>query len=286
MPLASSPLNTVPLNGASTGAPLSSDVLAVDVSASFGELESVTASQLEGGENHAIAGREIIAFKTADLTAPFKYDLSEMVREVRESPGDGHAVGELFALITDDVVRIGVSEELVGSTVLVKCVSKYQDISDVNAKPVVIAPRTPETIFVPDDVYVPVEPFDLVFDTGTLSSGTNGVLSAWQALDFSGSVPVGAAAVVVRWNMVAVRTGGSTGDNFLAMEYRRSSSWTAQRFAEAQIIMDGAGDSSPLFSGQAILNVGADLAGELRYMEQSAGTYAYKIEVVGYLKKP
>ena len=97
---------------------------------------------------------------------------------------------------------------------------------------------------------------------------------------------VGAAAVIVRWHAEALRTGGQTGDNLFALEYRRDSSWTAQRFAEQQIILDGVGDSSCHFSGQAILNIGSDLAGEVRYMEQGGGTYQYTVEVVGYLKKP
>lgn len=256
----------------------------VDVSESFGALESLSASQVEGGENHAVLGNEIISFRTAELAAAFQYGLSNLDRTLRETPGNGHAIGDLFCLITEDVARIAVPESVVGQVVKVKCVSKYQSLSDVDSHDVTIAPASPSDIFVPDDIFVRVDPFDVVFDTGNLTTGVNNVWSAWQAIDFSGSVPVGASAVLVNWSM-NVFTGSDQEEEYLAMEFRRSASYTADKFTEYS-----GGPKLQTFglslSGHAILPVGSDLSGEIRYLQNNLNGYSYVMRVVAYFKKP
>lgn len=107
---------------------------------------SDVAAQL--GDNPAIlvsggASKEVLTFATATLTAAGTYTLSRFYRGERGSAPSGHVAGEQFVLGGGGIARISVPASLVGTTVYVKVVSDYQQLSDVAAKTLVIAARTP-----------------------------------------------------------------------------------------------------------------------------------------------
>ena len=99
------------------------------------------------GDNSAIligsgTSREIVAFATATLTAPGVYTLSRFYRGERGSTPSGHTAGEKFVLAGNGLIRIGLPANLVGSTVQVKVVSQFQQLTDVAAQTITIAART------------------------------------------------------------------------------------------------------------------------------------------------
>lgn len=106
-------------------------------------LSSCSTSELSQGVNWAYIGGEIVAVKDYNLTGTRIYSASNIQRGLRSTVMSGHGSGELFVELTQDVQRISVDPSFVGSTILVKCVSRFQDISAVTAVSVVIAARTP-----------------------------------------------------------------------------------------------------------------------------------------------
>jgi hypothetical protein len=114
----------------------------VNLSESKGELQTVSDSQVDGTENWAWLGNEILGFSTATLTAANRYTLSRFLRERNQTVGTDHQNGEDFILANTALSRIPVPEAHVGSTYEVRVVSPGQAITDVVSKTVVIAPRT------------------------------------------------------------------------------------------------------------------------------------------------
>ncbi len=135
----------VALADGAPGAFDSANSLAVTLSAG-GALATTTEAQVSQGVNAALVGGELLGFATATLTAPEAYTLTDLLRGGRGSQASGHAAGEPFVLLTPAVLRVPVNATLAGQTVLVKCVSDYQQLSDVAAQPVVIAARTPTAV--------------------------------------------------------------------------------------------------------------------------------------------
>lgn len=261
--------------------------LQVDVSESFGSLESMSASQVALGENHFVLKDEIASMEVASLDAPFVYSLSQMQRALRGTPGTGHAIGDMFCLISEDIARISVDDSLVGQTVLFKCVSKYQSLGDVVAKSVVIQPKAAADVFVPDDIFVRLASPEQVWTSGDLTTGTKDVWSDWIEVDLSSAVPAGVNGVVVNVRMVAVRTGGAGNATTLGIEYKRlASEITEERIAEAYIMPDE-DDKQSRYSQQAIIALASDRTCQLRYLQNgSVVYYNYVVKVVGYFKKP
>ncbi len=100
------------------------------------------------GENAAVVigaggAGEILSFATASLTGPGAYTLSRFYRGLRGTASNGHSAGETFVLAQSGILRVGLPASLVGTTVYVKVVSPYQQLSDVAAKQVTIRARTP-----------------------------------------------------------------------------------------------------------------------------------------------
>lgn len=89
---------------------------------------------------------EIVTFATATLSAPGAYTLSRFYRGQRGSAASGHGAGEKFILAGSGIIRIGLPASLVGSSVQVKVVSMFQQLSDVAAQTITIRPRTPTAV--------------------------------------------------------------------------------------------------------------------------------------------
>lgn len=106
-------------------------------------LESTSASALDQGVNWAHIGGEYVAVQDYNLTGALAYNAATIKRGLRSTPMSGHGSNELFVEMTENVARVSVSEDLIGSAVLVKCVSRFQTIADVTAVSVTIAARTP-----------------------------------------------------------------------------------------------------------------------------------------------
>ena len=109
-------------------------------------LSSCAAAELSQGLNWAYIGGEIVAIQNYNLTGTRTYSASNILRGLRSTTMSGHGSNELFVELTSDVQRVPVDSSFVGSTILVKCVSRFQDISAVTAKSVVIAARTPTAV--------------------------------------------------------------------------------------------------------------------------------------------
>lgn len=80
------------------------EVSTVDVTLKFGTLTSKTESEVLAGENLALLGEEIIAFKTATLIGASQYRLSGLLRGRRDTDDkmSTHAINEAFALLSDE----------------------------------------------------------------------------------------------------------------------------------------------------------------------------------------
>ena len=256
--------------------------LSVDVTASLGALENASESQVLAGENHAKVGNEIISFETADLTAPYNYDLSDLTRELRSTDGTGHQIGDLFCLITDAVQRIAVGDELEGETILVRCVSKFQDPGDVTPVEVIISTKDPADVFVPDDIFVEIDPTETIYDTLDLTTGVTGTWSDWIALDFSSAIPAGIKAVLVEVRMSGKLTDGDD-PIYFGIEYRKADGYPVWKLSE----LLGQSIEGINLTHQAILTVTGGLTGEFRYTENAdAEVYRYVIKAIAYFKKP
>jgi hypothetical protein len=120
------------------------DVNDVDVLLERDEIESKSDAEILLGMNRAVLGSEIVGFGVATLNAPQDYTLSHIQRGLRGSPMTGHTIGERFVQVSNGgVVRLNLSEDLVGEIVQVKAVSPYQVLADVTGINVTVQARTP-----------------------------------------------------------------------------------------------------------------------------------------------
>lgn len=106
-------------------------------------LESCSSSELDQGVNWAYIGGEYVAIRDYNLTATRTYSATTIKRGLRSTPMNSHGSNELFVEMTDNVARITVSPSMIGTTIKVRCVSRFQTIADVTSVDVVIQARTP-----------------------------------------------------------------------------------------------------------------------------------------------
>lgn len=196
--------------GDSGAAPIAWDdanAVDVDLSASGGSLASTSDSAIvDGGDNHALVGSEILGFGAADLSGANAYTLSHLRRGERSTSMTGHVAGERFVALTPALGRVSVGESLVGATVQVKVVSDGQTLADVpNATRVVIAGRT---LTAQEQVLATlvrprfVAPAVIFGGEGDLQgAGAEKVIADWATVDLSGAVPKTAQAVILEWRM-------------------------------------------------------------------------------------
>lgn len=115
------------------------DALSTDLTESRGSLMSVSAADAQNLVTLSYAGGELLAFETATLTAPYKYNLSTLYRGAYGTAIAEHPVGSQFALLDKAIGHFPYPSNLVGQTIYLKFVSLNivgggtQDLSSVPA---------------------------------------------------------------------------------------------------------------------------------------------------------
>jgi hypothetical protein len=124
--------NTVLATGPTSGMD-NANSLSVTIRAG-GELESVSLTDLNNGQNTALVGKEIIRFQTATLTGTNTYTLSQLQRGRRgtEWARATHAAGESFYLLSDYLERVEGEVADIGRTLQFKAVTDGQTLNDVS----------------------------------------------------------------------------------------------------------------------------------------------------------
>lgn len=147
----------------------------VGVALNTGTLASVSLSAMEAGQNAALIGSEQLGFETASLVSGEDYTLSNFQRGRRSTSMSGHANGERFWLLDNNLRRVTVPQSWIGTTVLVKCVSPGQDFSTVAPVSVVIAqntvPYAPAVTLTTETPSGTVDGSNKTFTLGTTPSG-------------------------------------------------------------------------------------------------------------------
>lgn len=234
----------------------------VDVTASGGQLISVSDDANASGINGARLGDELIMVGTATVGSPGEYTLSHIGRGLRGTPMTGHAIGDDFVLLSSAVKRVAVSEDWVGDTVQVRVVSPGEAIGDVTSVNVVIAARTPtatEDVAAAALTYVPLAPSVVDSDT----SGSRAAV-AWTTFDASAVLPAGTLFAEVQ----AVATdSGTSGAGLQAIDVREDSGGDVYSVVEGTIIT---ADSD------------LSLVGTLRVPVTTAREFDYRVRV-GFL---
>lgn len=110
-----------------------------------GTLEDATEAEIDAGKNYAYLGGEIIAYQIATLIGTRQYTLEFIKRGLRSTTMSGHSIGDRFVYMNENVARVTVPVSMIGQVVKVRCVSRYQEISDVASVNVTIATPTPES---------------------------------------------------------------------------------------------------------------------------------------------
>jgi hypothetical protein len=117
------------------------DTCSVDLTASEGELTSVSAGAAANYASLCYVGGELISFETATLTATYKYNLTTLYRGLYGTTPGAHSSGAPFAFIgqfnSPGLFIFKYNSNLIGTTIHVKLVSfnnfdqELQDISTV-----------------------------------------------------------------------------------------------------------------------------------------------------------
>ena len=116
----------------------------VDVTVSpYGTLAATSQANVDAGDNTCLLGVEVLGFTTPTLLSGTSYRLSVLKRGRRETVMTGHTNTDRFIVLGPELTRVSVASNLVGSSVLVKCVSPGQVLSDVTAQSVTIAAASP-----------------------------------------------------------------------------------------------------------------------------------------------
>ncbi len=89
-----------------------------------GELDSVTPDQISAGANAiALGGTEVAQFSDADLTAPNEYELSGLVRGLKDTAVVAHPVGSQVVLLDGAVRFLAIDRSFAGKTIYLRPVS-------------------------------------------------------------------------------------------------------------------------------------------------------------------
>ena len=96
------------------------NTLAVDLSSSLGQLDSVSTSDRDAGVTLCMVGDEVVFYQAATLTAANRYNLTQLRRGQRGTISGAHANGTNFARIDDAIFKFGYDASNVGDTIYVK----------------------------------------------------------------------------------------------------------------------------------------------------------------------
>ncbi len=112
-----------------------------------------TAALVNNGAQNAFVGAEIVGVIDATALGSGAYEIGpNLVRQMRGSPGTGHAAGEPFAAAptVDSTTKVKVGDQYIGQTVYVRVVSPGQDIDDaIEIACVISAPKSPYVTSLP-----------------------------------------------------------------------------------------------------------------------------------------
>lgn len=128
--------------------PDTTNTLAVDLSASLGELGSATAAEANAGGSLCLVGDELVTYEGATLTGAHRYGLTTLHRGFLGTTPAAHAIGARFVRIDDAIFKFSYASLNVGSTIYVKLPSfnvfgrALQDLSIVTAYTVTLTPAT------------------------------------------------------------------------------------------------------------------------------------------------
>jgi hypothetical protein len=100
--------------------PDSANTLAVNLSISLGQLDSVSATDRDAGATLCMVGDEVVAFQAATLTSANHYNLTQLRRGQRGTTSGAHASGTNFARIDDAIFKFSYDVSNVGDTIYVK----------------------------------------------------------------------------------------------------------------------------------------------------------------------
>lgn len=134
------------------------NTLAVDLTGSRGELLSATLADRDAFNTLCYVGGEYIAYQTATLTAPNKYNLTSLRRGVHASPIAAHDFGAPFARLDQAIAKYGYTAADIGKTIYIKLRSfnvygaAPQSLDDVVAIPYTIVGAAEGTVVPPPDV--------------------------------------------------------------------------------------------------------------------------------------
>lgn len=117
------------------------NINSLSVTIRSGELESVSLTDLNNGDNIALVGNEIIRFQTATLAGERTYTLSNLLRGCRgtEWAQSTHTAGESFYLLSDYLERVEGSVSDVGTSLLFKAVTAGQSLDEVSPTAITVA---------------------------------------------------------------------------------------------------------------------------------------------------
>jgi hypothetical protein len=125
--------------------PDSANTLAVDLSISLGQLDSVSATDRDAGATLCMVGDEVVAFQTATLTSANRYNLTQLRRGQRGTTSGTHASGTNVARIDDAIFKFSYDVSNVGDTIYVKLPSfniygrGLQDLASATAYSIAIS---------------------------------------------------------------------------------------------------------------------------------------------------
>ena len=99
------------------------NTLSVDLTESRGQLGSVSATDAANLVTLCYAGGELLAFETATLTGPHKYELTTLYRGAYGSAITDHPAGAHFACLDGSIGRFAYPSSLIGQSVYLKFAS-------------------------------------------------------------------------------------------------------------------------------------------------------------------
>lgn len=96
------------------------NTLAVDMSMSRGELASGTKADADSLATLCVIGTELVAYRTATLTAANKYDLDYLRRGAYGTDAASHAIGDSFARVDASFFRMPFTADQIGQKFYIK----------------------------------------------------------------------------------------------------------------------------------------------------------------------
>jgi hypothetical protein len=111
---------TATLDNYGGGEPDTVNTLSVDLTESRGQLLSVSAADAANLVTLCFVGGELLAYRTATLTAPYRYGLTTLYRGAYGSTIGSHLAGAQFARLDQAIGRFPYPSTLIGQTIYLK----------------------------------------------------------------------------------------------------------------------------------------------------------------------